>query len=198
MLEARDISLKLSGTSVLSSVNLSVHAGEIVGLDGASGAGKTSLGRILAGITQPDRGSVRSDGRVQYLHQNPSAALNPRWRIARSLSEAGAFDTAVAASLGVAGTWLHRYPHELSGGQLQRVSVLRALFAKPRYLIADEISASLDAVSQVRIWQALRRLVAQQGIGILAISHDEALLSRISNRLLTLENATIFKVGSDP
>lgn len=191
MLEARNISLKLSGTSVLSSVSLSVHAGEIVGLNGATGAGKTTLGRILAGIAQPDSGSVRSNGRVQYLHQNPSAALNPRWRIARSLSEAGTFDTAVAASLGVAEEWLHRYPHELSGGQLQRVSVLRALSAKPCYLIADEISASLDAVSQVQIWQSLRNLVAQQGISILAISHDQALLSRIANRVITLEDAQL-------
>ncbi|WP_108259410.1 ATP-binding cassette domain-containing protein [Mangrovicoccus ximenensis] len=105
--------------------------------------------------------------------------MNPRWRTGRILAEGGAADPGTMRDFGVAPDWLERYPHELSGGQLQRISILRALAVRPRYLIADEITAPLDAVSQAQIWQLLRRRAAGDGIGILAISHDAALLGHV-------------------
>ena len=88
-------------------------------------------------------------------------------------------------SLGVETHWYDRYPHEISGGELQRVALLRAMAPELRYLVADEITAMLDPISQVEIWQCLLAQ-AKHGIGILAISHDTSLLARVATRVVTL------------
>lgn len=190
MLEARDLMAGYAGRPVFQAVNLRIARGDILGLRGRSGVGKTTLGRVLAGLHPPMAGTVTLGGQpirptgkrpVQYLHQNPLASMNPRWRIARILSEAGRTDTLDPDRFGVKPDWLGRFPHELSEGQLQRVSVLRALMARPRFLIADEISTPLDPVSQVGLWQLLQSIAASGGPGILAISHDAALLDRVSS-----------------
>ena len=187
MLEGRDLCAGF-GAPLFRDVTLHLPPGGILGLHGPSGAGKTTLGRVLAGLHRPRRGTVWADGAplpregpqpVQYLHQAPLLAMNPRWRIGRILSEAAAPDPLHARRLGIGADWSSRFPHELSGGQLQRISILRALSARPRYLIADEITASLDAISQRRFWAVLSDIAVQDGIGILAISHDRALLDRI-------------------
>lgn len=188
MLEARELTAGFAGRAVFRAVSLRLAPGDILGLSGPSGVGKTTLGRVLAGLHSPLSGQLLLDGSplppsgiqpVQYLHQQPLAAMNPRWRIARVLAEAGPIDPQLCAAIGVSMDWLGRFPHELSGGQLQRVSILRALGAGPRYLIADEITASLDPLAQARIWRQLRRIAAVQRIGILAVSHDQALLGQI-------------------
>jgi ABC-type dipeptide/oligopeptide/nickel transport system ATPase subunit len=196
MLEARELTAGFAGAAVFRAVSLRLAPGGILGLSGRSGMGKTTLGRVLAGLHPPLSGELLLDGSphgsphgflrpqsrlqpVQYLHQHPLGAMNPRWRIARVLAEAGPVDPQLCAALGVGMDWFARFPHELSGGQLQRVSILRALGARPRYLIADEITASLDALGQARIWWQLRRIAAEQRVGILAISHDQALLGQI-------------------
>ncbi|MGN0933460.1 ABC transporter ATP-binding protein [Falsigemmobacter intermedius] len=188
MLEARNLAAGFAGKPLFQGLTLSLSRGEIHGLSGRSGAGKTTLGRALAGLHPLAGGEVRLNGAalpvrgclpVQYLHQNPILAMNPRWRIARILAEAGPVPEAQRETFGIAEEWLQRYPHELSGGQLQRVSVLRALAADPAFLIADEITASLDQIWQAQIWQLLSAISRSRNIGILAISHDAALLSRI-------------------
>lgn len=192
MLEARDLAAEHAGRIVFSGVSLTLAPGGITGLFGPSGCGKTTLGRVLAGLHPPRSGRVTVDGRapapgpprpVQYLHQAPLAAMNPRWRIGRVIAEPGPADPALAAAIGVEPDWLTRHPHELSGGQLHRVAILRALAARPRYLIADEITASLDSLAQARIWTMLQTIAAAQGIGMLVISHDRALLEQISGEI---------------
>ncbi|MFV0244965.1 MAG: ABC transporter ATP-binding protein [Qingshengfaniella sp.] len=189
MLEARSLSMARGGHVLFRNFSLDLAPGAILGLSGPSGTGKTTLGRLLAGLDRPGAGRVLLDGQplprqgpapVQYLHQAPLLAMNPRWRIARILAESGDPDPALAKALGVEASWARRFPHELSGGQLQRVSILRALGAGPRYLIADEITAALDPIAQAEIWHTLTGLARQRGIGILAISHDTALLTRIA------------------
>lgn len=164
-------------------------------MSGPSGCGKTTIGRILAGHLRPCSGTVRVDGRpladgrlrpVQLLAQTPLLAMNPRWRIGRILTEAWRPASSDCDRFGIRADWLERYPHELSGGQLQRVSILRALSPETRYLVADEITAALDAIGQVDIWTMLQAVARERNIGVLAISHSAALLDRIAGTRLHL------------
>lgn len=193
MLEARGVTAVQGGTVLFRDLDLTMAPGQILGLTGPSGCGKTTLGRMLAGFHRPAAGEVRIDGRpvsapgirpVQYLHQVPLMAMNPRWRIARVIAEAAPPPEELARRIGVSEELYDRFPHELSGGQLQRVAILRAFGARPRYLVADEISSAMDPLSQARIWRLLRGLADEFGIGILAISHDQALLERIAGPIL--------------
>lgn len=196
MLEARSIHHRFRpDVPLLQDVSLHVAPGEVVGLEGASGSGKTTLARLLAGHLVPDRGRVTIDGTalpragfrpVQYVPQTPVLAMNPRWRIGRVLRESHQPDSAARSALGVDPAWDRRFPHELSGGQLQRVALLRSLAPGTRYLVADEITSALDPVAQALIWTALLRLSQERSIGILAISHEPALLDRVALRRITL------------
>jgi peptide/nickel transport system ATP-binding protein len=180
---------------VLRGIDIEVGPGEIVGLHGDSGAGKTTLGRLLAGYLGPDRGTVRVDDvpvigtgprPVQLVFQHPELAVDPRWTLAEILAEACQPHDGLLDALSISAGWLGRYPHELSGGELQRVAVARALLAGTRYVVADEISAMLDPVTQAQIWQVLQGRVRAGQLGILAISHDSALLDVIADRRVEL------------
>ncbi|WP_114423052.1 ABC transporter ATP-binding protein [Nocardioides houyundeii] len=186
---------------VLEDVTISVAPGEVVGLWGASGRGKTTLAMVLAGFRAPNRGRVVLDGvplrptrgprPVQLLLQHPERAMNPRWRVRDILAEAcpGAPDAASETDGLVDRAWLDRRPHEISGGELQRVNLARALAADPAYLLADEVSSSLDAITQALLWRRLADRVHTHGVGVLAISHDQNLLARVADRVVALEDA---------
>ena len=201
LLEAHDITLGYRpGVNVLRGVSLQLAAGEWLGLSGASGSGKSTLGRALAGHHTLRSGSLQLDGAplprqglhpVQWLPQVPELAVNPRWRIGRILAEAWTPDAALRQRFGIGDDWLARYPHELSGGELQRVAVLRSLAPGVRYLIADEISSMLDAITQAELWQTLAEVAEQRDLGVLVIGHDRALLKRLCQRRLRLENGQL-------
>ena len=123
---------------------------------------------------------------MQIIFQHPELALNPRWRIARALSESGETPAELLSSLGIEPGWLTRWPHELSGGELQRIAVARALRPQTRYLIADEMTSMLDAVTQAQIWHVILDFVRRQKVGLLAISHEAALLGRICDRTIAM------------
>lgn len=179
--------------------SLRVEAGERVALVAPSGAGKTTLCRLLGGYLRPWSGCVEVDGvdiasgdlrgprPAQLIWQHPEQAFDPRLRMRSSLVEAG-FDVddsdsrALAVSFGVEEPWLSRFPHELSGGELMRICLVRALSAGPRYLICDEISAMLDAVTQAQIWHRLIDVADERDMGMVVVSHSEALLDRIATR----------------
>nr|WP_163502418.1 ATP-binding cassette domain-containing protein [Halomonas socia] len=202
MLEACDITLGYRhDESVLRGVSLRLAPGEWLGLSGASGSGKSTLGQVLAGHLAPRRGSLRLDGEalprrglhpVQWLPQVPVMAVNPRWRIGRVLNEAWSPSAAQRQRFGIDDAWLERYPHELSGGELQRVVVLRGLAPGVRYLIADEISSMLDAITQAALWQVLREEAEDRRLGVLVIGHDPALLQRLCQRRVRLEQGQLF------
>ncbi|WP_188052181.1 ABC transporter ATP-binding protein [Aureimonas fodinaquatilis] len=189
MLEARNVSAVYGSRIIFDHVSLRLSLGTVYCVSGPSGCGKTTLGRILAGLNRPAGGEILYDQEsvsdtkkwpVQYLYQSPLTAMNPRWQIKKIVEEAGSVDAGLARMLGVETEWETRYPHELSGGQLQRVSILRSLGASPAFLIADEITAALDPVAQAQIWQLLLELTERCKLGIVAISHDESLISRIA------------------
>jgi ABC-type dipeptide/oligopeptide/nickel transport system ATPase subunit len=189
---------RADGPWVLDGIDLAIGPGEVVGLSAPSGRGKTTLARILAGYLGPDRGTVTVDAQplpktgvcpVQLVFQHPELAVNPRWRIERILTEAGLPERRLLQDLGVEESWFGRWPHELSGGELQRVAVARALAAESRYLIADEMTTMLDAITQAQLWDVMLREARGRAMGLLAISHSEPLLVRISDRLVGLPEA---------
>ncbi|KPQ21444.1 ABC transporter ATP-binding protein [Halomonas sp. HL-93] len=185
---------------ILDDVSLSLAPGEWVGLNGDSGAGKSTLGKLLAGHLMPQAGYVEVDGAalparglrpVQWLPQSPELTVTPRWRVKRILEEAWTPPDALREAFGIEPGWLNRYPQALSGGELQRVNVLRALVPGVRYLVADEISSMLDPLTQLALWQALRQVAEARGLGVLVISHDEALLKRLCTRRLRLSEGRL-------
>ncbi|THV23365.1 ABC transporter ATP-binding protein [Peteryoungia ipomoeae] len=194
MLELRRLDFGFAkARPILDGVSLALGQGEILGLSGPSGTGKSTLGRIVAGYLKPQKGEVLLDGTapsaghrgIQYIHQSSIFAVNPRWRLGRIIAEAWQPDDLTLDAIGVSRSWFDRYPHEISGGELQRVVLVRALGPETRFLVADEVSAMLDPITQVEIWSFLTER-SRQGLGILAISHDAALLKRVSSRQLVL------------
>lgn len=168
--------------------SLTVAPGQVVGLMAPSGYGKTTLGKLLAGFLPPTRGQILLDDQplplrgycpVQLVFQNPELAVNPRWRIDRILREGHPPQLHHLEALGIHPGWMTRYPHELSGGELQRIAIARVLNRQTRYLIADEMTAMLDANTQALIWQVILEFARQNQVGVIAISHDRPLLNRV-------------------
>lgn len=199
MLKARDLAYRYSKKTpwLFRDLNLSIAPGERVGLPGPSGRGKSTLAKVLAGYLVAEQGAVTIDGQsrkqnvfnpVQMLFQHPELAVNPRWRVKDILSEAGAPPNALLQELQIEDSWLRRYPHELSGGELQRICLARALDERTRYLLCDEMTSMLDALTQASIWKAVLKIAEARGMGMLVISHDTALLERVCPRSMTCLN----------
>lgn len=193
-------------------VSLAISPGETLGLTGPSGCGKSTLARLLAGLISADRGSVAlagmSDGRdVQMLFQHPEAAFDPRWRLGDSLLEPWRMHrlgsepegrkqiNALMTPLGLEETLLARYPHQVSGGQLQRLAMVRALSLSPRMIILDEPTSMLDVLVQALLMDALRDVQVEQGLAYPFITHDLDLAAAYSHRLAIMEAGRIVETG---
>lgn len=199
-LEARGMTFYYPGKRkrpVLQGVSLSIAPGERVGLQAPSGSGKTTLCRLLAGYEKPQRGEILLDGRplqdyrgvcpVQMVWQHPETVVDPLLRLGDTLSEAGAVEERLAQALHIEQAWRNRYPAELSGGELQRFCIARALGERTRFLLADEISTMLDLITQSQIWNFLLEETRQRNIGMLVVSHGESLLNRVCTRVEYLD-----------
>ena len=167
-----------------------------------SGFGKTTLLKILAGYERPESGEVFLDGRplsefggympVQMIWQHPELSVNPRRRLRTVLDEGdwpedgGAMRERIAREMGISGEWMERYPAEVSGGELQRFCIARALGERTRILLADEITTMLDLINQGQIWGSLLKEVRSREITLVAVSHSEELLEKICNRVVDL------------
>lgn len=192
------ISYRYSNDSWLfENLNLTVLPGEIVGIYGPSGCGKSTMAQIISGYKKPFEGTVKlaekpvpKSGRnpVQMVWQHPEKTINPRWRIKKTLEESGHIDYVLLKKIGIKQEWMERWPSELSGGELQRFCLARALMGDIDYLVADEITTMLDAVTQAHIWHSLVGLAKEREIGVIAISHDYTLLERICDRIIHFDD----------
>ena len=193
-LEAKQITYRYPGAkqNVLERVDFMVESHERVGIFAQSGRGKTTFGQLLAGYRKPSAGQILLDGQplpakgccpVQMIWQHPEQAVNPRMKMHRVLAEGNQIEERIVRELGIEADWLGRYPGELSGGELQRFCIARALGACTRFLVADEISTMLDLITQSQIWHFLLEEARSREIGLVVISHDRELLERVCTRV---------------
>jgi peptide/nickel transport system ATP-binding protein len=225
LLRVRDLAVEFvtrdAVTTGLDGVSVEVHEGEIVGLVGETGCGKTLTGLSILGLlpstAHVTRGSVELDGRdllhlsdaelrsvrgagVGMVFQNPASAFNPVFTIGSQLRMAlrahermpkAAVETRIRETLADVGLpeadrVLRAYPHQLSGGMLQRAMIARALVCRPRLLIADEPTTALDVTIEAQILRLIRRLQEERGFAVLFITHDLGVVRSISDRIVVL------------
>lgn len=196
-LEARNIGFRYGkdGEWILKGVTFSAGAGERIGLIGPSGCGKSTLARILAGYERPVEGEVFFEGSplprkgycpVQMIYQHPEQAVNPRWKMEKTLCEGWRPDSELLRAMGIEREWLKRWPSELSGGELQRFLIARVLGPETRFLICDEISTMLDVITQAQVWEIVLKAAERQGLGLLVVTHNSALAERVCTRIISL------------
>ncbi|MBM7518532.1 ABC transporter ATP-binding protein [Nocardioides nitrophenolicus] len=226
LLDVADLSVEFRSPSrgtvrAVEGVDLQVAAGEVLGLVGESGCGKSSLARAAAGLAVPSGGTVRFDGepvqpvrwrrraesqtRLQMVFQDPYGSLNPRRTVGSQILDGipsavtGAQRAERVADLlsrvGMSPDAARRFPHQFSGGQRQRLAIARALAAEPRLIIADEPVTALDASAQAQVVSLLLSLVRDLDVGLLFISHDLALVHEIADRTAVMYLGRIVETG---
>ncbi|WP_428515919.1 ABC transporter ATP-binding protein [Roseovarius sp.] len=204
-------------------VSFSINAGQTLALVGESGCGKSTVGRSLLRLVEPDRGRIslggqditalpaaelrRARAQMQMIFQDPYGSLNPVLRLAEQVAEplrnftnqnkAQRTDrvTALFDRVGLPGSFLDRYPHELSGGQRQRVAIARALALNPKLIVADEAVSALDVSVQAQVLNLLMELQAELGLSYLFISHDMAVVERVSHHIAVMYAGRIVERG---
>lgn len=198
-LEAKNIYFRYDRKQpwILEDCSVRVDRGECLAISAPSGYGKTTLAMLLSGYIKPVKGEILIDVKVlpekgvcpvQIIHQHPERAINPRWRLKRVLEESGKIDADVLHAFGIEHEWLDRFPRELSGGELQRFCVARALMSGADYLICDEISTMLDVITQAQIWNVVLEEAKKRNIGLIAVTHNMHLAKKIATRIVDLQN----------
>ena len=203
VIEASDLSVSAGGRELFSGLDLRLGAGEWVSVTGPSGCGKSTLGNALLGLRRPDRGRVRrtpgiSATRFGKLYQDPVATFAPRRTLRAALAEVAALHRApweralaLLDRLRVADALLDRPPDAVSGGELQRVAMVRALLPDPVFLFADEPTSRLDPITQQDTLRALGDAAAARNCAVLLVTHDHALAAKVAARNISLGSARL-------
>jgi oligopeptide/dipeptide ABC transporter ATP-binding protein len=224
LLDAVDLTKTFgNGVRAVDSVSLTVNRGETVGLVGESGCGKSTTAKMLLRLLTPDSGSVRFDGvdlssargsrlralrrRLQVVPQNPQTSLNPRLTVRSSIEfnlrvhkfPRAQWSRRVAGLLdrvGLAARHADAFPHEMSGGQLQRAAIARALATEPDLVVCDEAVSALDKSVQAQVLNLLVELQRDLGVAYLFISHDLSVVEHISDRVVVMYLGAVVEEGS--
>ena len=213
--------LKKSVKIVLNDVSLSLEQGKCLGIIGESGSGKSTLGRIITGIEKADSGVVEFEGKnihqkenrnmkndVSIVFQNYVSSVNPRFSVAQIIAEPLIISSQVNKNkinkkkideevkklikiVGLSEEFLERVPHELSGGQLQRVCIARAIVAKPKFILLDEAVSSLDVSTQVEILDLLQKLKKEYNLSYIFITHDLLTITYICDSVIFFKDGKI-------
>lgn len=205
-----------AGKPVLADIHLTINSGDRIGITGPSGMGKTTLGLILSGLLRPDRGEVRVNHsdfwsasrrkrramgrRVQMVFQHPESSFDPRWTIQQSLAEPFRLKglrpdprlvCALLENMGLDAAMLSRRPHQLSGGELQRIAIARIMVLEPEVVVLDEPTAMLDVITQAGIMSLLDQFHRENRTGYVLISHDPNLIQGFCHQSYRLENGQL-------
>ncbi|MHC1755602.1 MAG: ABC transporter ATP-binding protein [Methanosarcina sp.] len=207
-----------AGKCIFQNVSFEIRPGKTFGLMGPSGEGKSTLGRVIAGLEKPTAGTVYYNGsrlfelkktehtafrrRVQIMFQDPTDAFNPAKKIGHSVSEVlellripkvkhASKTEEMLIIAGLPEEVLSHYPSQLSGGQLQRLALARILLLDPEYIILDEPTSALDVSVQAQILHMLKKVQAERDTGYLLISHDESVVRFMSDSCGVLENGQL-------
>lgn len=207
VLEVKNVSFRYgNGPWILKDVSMEVEQGERVVILGPSGYGKSTLAKIIAGYLDPLSGKVLWNNHtlpqncfcpIQLIYQHPEKALNPRWKMKKSLFEAGEPSKELLSQVGIQEKWYDRWPNELSGGELQRFCVARVLKPETRLLIADEMTTMLDALNQAHIWNFILEYAEKHGMSIIAITHNKFLAEKLATRIISIPDINHIEANQD-
>ena len=199
ILKAENISFKYPSAKdyIIKDINIELDSNKIIGLIGDSGSGKSTFCKILSGYITKFEGSVTLDGQplpkkgfkpVQLIYQHPEKVMNPKWKMKQVLEESYDVSDEMLKEFGIQKSWLTRFPQELSGGELQRFSVVRSLNPNTKFLIADEMTTMLDAITQAQIIDSVLKIVKERNMGFLLVSHDMDLVNTICDDVIYLKD----------
>jgi ABC-type glutathione transport system ATPase component len=199
----------------LTNVDFSVYSGEILGIVGESGSGKSTLAKIICGIEEPSSGSiewsseVRTDNPAQIVFQNPFGSFNPKLTMLYSMKEAIAYSKQLSLSdvteaqvsglleeVALEGIDIRRYPHQFSGGQIQRFAIARAIVMDPALLLLDEASSALDVSVQAKILDLVKEINRMKDLSTVFISHDIDLVAYVADRIVVMAEGAVVEHGT--
>lgn len=209
--------LKRNNANILKNVSFSLNEGECLGLIGESGSGKSTLGRIILGLEKQQKGTITFNGvlnrdiwqkKLNVVFQDYTTSVNPRFKVIDIIKETllekklnrEELEKKVIELLeqvGLNKDYLYRYPHELSGGQLQRVCIARAISQKPKFILLDEAISSLDVSVQVQVLDLLIELKEKYNLSYLFITHDLSAVTYICDKVMFLKNGEIIEKIDD-